>query len=260
MAGDDDAAMALARAESAFAAQSVREDMRAAFIANFADDGVLVRGEWVNARDWLSPRAPPPIVLDWHPAFVVVAQSADLGVSTGPWRATKKDAPAEPPAVGEFASVWRRDAQGPWRVIVDLGVSHRDASTWERPLHAERNAPASAPATSFADAEAGFAALSASRGLHAAYAAYGSTGMRVLRPGLAPFIGPDAMRAPLVSSDERMQWTVDRGETSRAGDFGYARGRYAKAGASAQAIGEYLRVWRVERGEWRILLDVTNPR
>ena len=255
----DDSALALARAEREFAAQSVREDMRAAFMAHFAPDGVMVRGDWVNAREYLAARPAPPIVLDWHPAYVLVAESADLGLSTGPWRATRKDLPSEPAAVGEFVSVWRREGTGPWRVIVDLGIVHHDPATWDKPLRAERNV--SSPAvTSFADAEAGFAELSAAKGVRAAYAAYASNAMRVLRQGIAPFAGAAAAHAPLVSSDERLRWTVERGETSRAGDFGYARGRYATAAFPNRAVGEYLRVWRVEDRRWRIVLDVTNPR
>ncbi len=256
----EDDGSSLARAESAFAAQSVREDMRAAFLAHFAPDGVFVRNEWVNAHRYLSGRPAPPIVLDWRPAYVLMSRSGDLGLSTGPWRATSKERPAEAPAVGEFVSVWRRDAGGPWQVIVDLGVSHKDAAVWNRPLQIERVAAAARAATTFADAEAGFANLSATQGLRAAYAAYASGAMRVYREGNAPFVGRDAPLAPFVSSSERLRWTVERGETSRAGDFAYARGRYAAAAAPERAVGDYLRVWRVEGSDWRIFLDVTNPR
>jgi len=256
----EDDGSSLARAESAFAAQSVRENMRSAFLAHFAPDGVFVRGAWVNAHQYLAARPAPPIVLDWRPAYVLMARSGDLGLSTGPWKATSRERPNDAPAVGEFVSVWRRDAGGPWQVIVDLGVSHRDPATWNRPLHIERVAAAAPPATTFADAEAEFGRLSATEGLRAAYAAYGSGAMRVLRQGNAPFVGRDAPLAPFVSSSERLQWTVERGETSRAGDFAYARGRYAAAALPSRPVGDYLRVWRVEGHEWRIVLDVTNPR
>ena len=256
----DDAAPSLARAEAAFAAQSVREDMRTAFLAHFAPDGVFVRTGWVNAREYLSGRPAPGVVLDWRPTYVLAAGSGDLGLSTGPWKATSKERPGEAPAVGEFVSVWRRDGGGPWQVLVDLGVSHQDPGTWQRPLHVERIAAAATPATTFAQAEAGFASASATKGLQAAYAAYASGAMRVLRQGNAPFVGRDAPLAPFVSSSERLQWTIERGETSRAGDFAYARGRYAVASAPARTVGDYLRVWRVEGREWRIILDVTSPR
>src|SRR5436189_3168197 len=78
----DDTA-SLAAAETAFAAHSVREDMRVAFLAAFAPDGLFVRNAWVPANDWLRDRAAPPIVLDWRPQFVEVAASGEMGLSTG---------------------------------------------------------------------------------------------------------------------------------------------------------------------------------
>jgi ketosteroid isomerase-like protein len=256
----DDAALSLARAEAAFAAQSVREDMRTAFIAHFARDGVFVRNGWANARDYLAPRPAPPIVLDWRPAFVVVSDSGELGLSTGPWKLTSRERPGDPPEVGQFASVWRRDAGGTWQVIVDLGITHRDASTWDAPLRARRVAAAGRPATAFADTEARFAAASASGGLRAAYRAHAADEMSLLRQGSAPVVGRDAALASAALGDDRVEWTVEQGEASRAGDLAYARGRYAAAAAPARTLGEFLRVWQVERGEWRIVLDVTNPR
>src|SRR5207253_11514121 len=114
--------------------QSVREDRRAAFLAHFAADGVLVRNGWVNAREHLAPRPAPPIVLDWRPVHAEVAASGELGLSTGPWKVTSKLDPDAPPAYGQFVSVWKRDAGGAWRVLVDLGISHAQPVFWDRPL------------------------------------------------------------------------------------------------------------------------------
>src|ERR1700752_324379 len=86
-------AVSLAAAESAFAAHSVREDMRVAFIANFAADGVFVRNGWVVARDDLAPRKAPPIVLDWKPVYAEAAASGEMGLSTGPSKITSKADP-----------------------------------------------------------------------------------------------------------------------------------------------------------------------
>ncbi len=60
-------------------------------------------------------------------------------------------------------------------------------------------------------------------------------------------------------SDERFAWVVDRTEISRSRDFGYVRGHYASASAPAKVLGYFMRVWRMERGHWRIVMDVVNP-
>src|SRR3954469_11663458 len=77
--------LSLAAAESAFAAHSVREDMRTAFLANFADDGMFVRNGWLVSNTYLAGQKAPPIVLDWKPVYTEIAPSGELGLSTGPW-------------------------------------------------------------------------------------------------------------------------------------------------------------------------------
>jgi len=257
-----DAPASLAAAETAFAAHSVREDMRAAFLAAFADDGVFVRTGWTISNAYLRPRPAPPIVLDWRPQHVEVAASADLGLSTGPWKITSKAQPEAAPTFGQFVSVWRREAGGPWKVAVDLGISHPADSLWTAPLEA-RQLPAAAPAAAdngVAQAEARFARDAAQRGSRTAYGAHGADNLRFYRAGYAPVASRAAALASAGMSDERLAWSVDRIEMARSGDFGYARGAYAAASAPATPLGWYLRVWRREGADWRIAMDVTNPK
>jgi len=177
-----DDARSLAAAETAFAAHSVREDMRAAFLANFADDGVFVRGGWTNARASLTPRAAPPIVLDWRPVFTEVSASGDMGLSTGPSKITSKANPAEPPGYGQFVSVWKREPGGPWRVVADLGIAHAQPVFWDKPLETVAVATEPAAAADTIDAaEERFAAEAKANGLHAAYAKHGSASLRPRR-------------------------------------------------------------------------------
>jgi ketosteroid isomerase-like protein len=250
----------LAAAEAAFAAHSVREDMRAAFLAAFAPDGMLVRNGWVVSNDWMRAQAAPPIVLDWRPQYVEVAASGDLGLSTGPWRITSKAKPQTPASHGQFVSVWRREGSGPWKVAVDLGISHAGDALWNAPLETRQlPAPRSAPPGGIAQAEARFVADAQSRGLRAAYAAHGAENLRFYRNGQAPA----TLRSAALASDSMAgaapSWSIDRVETARAGDLGYARGAYFPAAAPSVPAGWYLRVWRREGADWRIVMDVVQP-
>src|SRR5260221_9160621 len=139
-----DDAQSLAAAETAFAAQSVREDMRAAFLAHFADDGVFVRNGWAVAKESLATQAAPPIVLDWRPVHTEVAASGELGLSTGPWKVSGKAKPEAPPAFGQFVSVWRREGGGPWRGAVDIGVAPPQRAVRGEPLAAPPSPPQTA--------------------------------------------------------------------------------------------------------------------
>lgn len=254
-----DAAASLAAAESAFAAQSVREGMRAAFLAHFADDGVMVQGGWTNAIAHLAPRASPPIVLDWRPAYVEVPASGELGLSTGPWKVSDPANPGEKPAYGQFVSVWRRAAGGPWKVEVDIGIAHPQPALWDEALRATTVEGGGTPPESIETAEAGFAREALRDGARAAYGRHASATVRIYRSGASPVLGRQAALASSAAGEGPFTWTAERIETARSGDFGYARGSYAEASAPGVALGQYLRIWRLESGAWRVALDVTAP-
>lgn len=254
-----DAPASLAAAETAFAAHSVREDMRAAFLAAFADDGVFVRNAWVAAKGFLASRPAPPIVLDWRPQYVEVAASGELGLSTGPWKLTSREKPDAPASYGQFVSIWRRGADGRWQVEVDLGISHPEPTLWKDPLEA-RTVPGMAPAAgSVAEAEAAFERIAAASGLRAAYETYGAQDLRLYRSGSAPQASRAAALASPALREEKLAWTLDRAASARSADFGYTRGTCADAARPTVPIGFYLRVWRREAAGWRIVLDVLNP-
>jgi ketosteroid isomerase-like protein len=254
-----DAAASLASAETAFAAQSVREDMRAAFLTHFADDGVFVRDGWTNSNAYLATQSAPPIVLDWRAVFTEVAQSGDLGLSTGPWKITSKAKPDAPPSFGQFVSVWRRE-QGRWKVAVDIGIGHEKAALRDEPLETVV-LPGRAALTrgGIETAELEFVTDADIGGLVSAYGKHGSDRLRFYRDGHPPAIGKASALGSPAMSDTKLAWIIDRTEMSRSQDFGYSRGSYAAVNSPKKPLGYFMRVWHVEDGQWRIALDVANP-
>jgi ketosteroid isomerase-like protein len=252
-------AVSLAAAETAFAAHSVREDLRAAFLAAFAEDGVFVRNGWANSNEYQRSAAAPPIVLDWQPVYAEVAASGELGLSTGPWKITSKEKPDAAPSYGQFVSVWRREAGGPWKVAVDLGIGHPEPTFWDRTLETAAGSGESASASRGIEAaELDFVSDAHAQSPRSAYTRHGSERMRFYRGGIAPAIGKAAALASPAMTDEKFSWVIDRTEIARSRDFGYARGSYASLATPTKPLGYFLRVWRMERGQWRIVMDVTN--
>ncbi|HYC38301.1 MAG TPA: DUF4440 domain-containing protein [Usitatibacter sp.] len=258
-ASKEDAA-SLAAAETAFASHSVREDMRVAFIAAFAPDGLFVRNGWIAAARYLEARPAPPIVLDWRPQLVEVAASGELGLSTGPWRLTSKADPAAPAGYGQFVSIWRRAPAGPWKVEVDLGIAHERPILWDAPLE-NRGAPAGARSSGgeLVDAEADFQKRATAGGLAAAFEALAAADLRFYREGHSPVLDRATAIASPAARESQQRWTLEHGAVARSGDFGYSRGTYALAPAPAKTAGYFLRVWRREAPGWRVILDVVQP-
>src|SRR5262249_11120174 len=59
----------------------------------------------------------------WEPAFADIASTADLGYTTGPWE-LQRTPEEQPTAFGHYVTVWRRQADGAWKIAVDIGISH----------------------------------------------------------------------------------------------------------------------------------------
>jgi len=256
-----DPAASLAAAESAFAARSVREGMRAAFLANLAENSLVLRPGPVDGREAFGKEsAEAPFVLDWRPVHVEVAASGEMGLSTGPWTLKGKADPKAPARHGQFVSLWKRDGAGQWKLAIDLGIGHPGEDLAAESLAARQWAadPAAGGAAGIAAAEGAFDAASRAGGARGAYARWGSPGLRLYREGAGPAIGRDAALAARGVSGERLAWRVERSEAARSGEFGYAFGSYAAGPGSARPLGYFLRIWRFEDGAWRIALDVVN--
>jgi hypothetical protein len=242
-----DNAQSLAAAERAFAAHSVREDMRSAFLAAFSEDGVLVQRGWARAHEVLAPKPAPPIVLEWRPVYVEAARSGDIGLSTGPWRRTVRT--GGPPDHGQFVSVWRREGDA-WKVLIDIGIANRGAMLWDAPLQAVERVAAAGPGVD--TAESAFAELAARAGALAAYRAHAAADMRFYRDDTGPLQGRDAALAVLAKDSTHPAFMTEATYSARSGELAFVRGR------SARPDTVFMRAWRREAGEWRIALDVAN--
>ncbi len=115
----------LVAAEREFAASSPRMGVKAAFLGVLDEDAVLFRPGPVDARDWYAARPDvAPFTLEWAPE--AGEATTDFGYTYGPYRLTPRDAEGRDgdPVGGHFFSIWVRDADQPWRLLFDQGVSH----------------------------------------------------------------------------------------------------------------------------------------
>ena len=120
---------AMAATEREFAKAATAKGWRDAFLEFFADDAIAFTPDVVPAKDRLRKQPSTPFSefeLVWEPRTGDVSASGDLGWLTGPstsinHKANPK-APDAGPRHGCYLSVWRRQPDGRWRVIVDVGV------------------------------------------------------------------------------------------------------------------------------------------
>ena len=106
--------------EIAFAKTMADRDMEAflSFVspeAIFFNGNEPLRGRDAIARAWAPLFDGAAAPLSWHPDVVEVLGSGRLGLSSGPVLGPSGE------EVGRFNSIWRKDADGQWRVVFDRG-------------------------------------------------------------------------------------------------------------------------------------------
>lgn len=245
----------LVAAERAFSRTSEEQGMKPAFLAFMADDSILFRPGPVNGRKWTEERPAPTVLLTWRPVKADIAKSGDLGYTTGPWEARAKGKDDPDVAHGQYVTVWKKRADGSWKLVTDIGNVHPKPES--APAESLKLDPAEVGSRGGApDSEASLLAADRSPSVYADALAGDA---RVLRNGAFPVIGREAVRGFL--KDRKMTWEPLKGETSRAGDFGYTYGTYEETPAAGDPEkGHYLRIWKRQGGDaWKLLLDITNP-
>ena len=255
----------MVKTEQAFSAMAQDKSIREAFMTFIADDGLLFRPGAVNGKSWMLEHPVPPSdkrpVLVWQPAFAGMAASGDMGFTTGPWEAKADINDEKPAGFGHFMTVWKKQADGSWKFVLDLCISHAQYGgpliVWE-PRAAgktEKFQPVDVTSArkSLLDRDQAYG-VAATLGVSKAFATFASPDVRLYRADNLPFIGRDASVEALAKTTAAVKWQPIAADVSRAGDFGYTHGTYE----AANERGSYVRIWKKENGQWRIIMDVTN--
>ena len=254
----------MVKTEQAFSKMAEEKNAPDAFMAFIADDGLLFRPGAVNGKKWMMehPAPAPPSgkkpLLAWQPSFAGMAASGDLGFTTGPWEAKADIKDEKPQGYGHFFTVWKKQADGSWKFVIDLGISHPQSGgpqTLWQPTETTNKWPSFKPV----DVPKATAEL-LSRDRKFSFADYASSDVRLYRAGHLPYIGKQAALEALAKTKGRITWQPIGGDVSQAGDLGYTHGTYELADETKNVIerGSYVRIWKRENGVWRIVMDVTN--
>jgi ketosteroid isomerase-like protein len=114
--------------ETAFA-RTMAERNFEAFASHLAAEAVFFsrqgvrRGSEAVTEAWKPFFAGEKAPFSWEPAQVEVLDSGTLALSSGPVR------DPEGRQVGTFTSIWRREADGAWRIVFDKGCPPCDCSS-----------------------------------------------------------------------------------------------------------------------------------
>ena len=110
-------------------AKDVAEKGGAGFAAWFANDGVTL-GNGVApvvgkvAIEKSTTWTPRDYQLTWTPTDAVMGASGDMGYTWGHFEGHSKDANGNPvTTTGRYITIWRKQADGNWKVVLDAGAN-----------------------------------------------------------------------------------------------------------------------------------------
>lgn len=258
----------MADAERAFAARAQDVSVAQAFTEFFADDAVgFQSGRPASARAELrkqpiQPRDPNAIFW-WEPRYGDISASGDLGWLTGPARFGRKDRDAGKVRHGNYASIWKRQPDGRFMVMIDIGTDPPGEVPFAPGL---TRAPIDGR---FGGAEIGplveASLLAADRAFNAvartsladAISSAAAPAVRMHRNGHLPFEGRDAAVAWLRTQPPLGAAETLYAEAAKSGDLGYTWGSHEK--------GHYARIWVRDTAAdgtavWHVALDLDAPR
>lgn len=120
---------ALLDADRAFN-DATRARRAAGWVDFFADDGAMIRpagtiaGKAAIREAMTQTFADTSFTLTWEPLAADVGAAGDLGYTIGRSEARFRDAHGAPVSrTGRYLTVWKRQADGSWKVVQDIGVS-----------------------------------------------------------------------------------------------------------------------------------------
>ena len=264
----------LVEAERAFARAALAKGIRDSFIENMTDESILFRPGPVPGKKWMMERAAPQGFLTWRPIFADVSSAGDLGYTTGPWEFRPKSLSDKPVAHGQFVTIWKKQMDGTWKFMVDLGTSNPPPESSEAEVRFPPVKRSTGKFDVVADAEAArlalirveedYSKLVSSKKTIESILSMMADDVRLFRMNAFPAVGKKAAQAALALKQGMLTWQPVKADVSRSTDLGYTYGSYEfKANGvdgNAAEKGSYVRIWKREQGgKWKVVLDILNP-
>jgi ketosteroid isomerase-like protein len=264
-ASTDQAAMVAT--ERAFAKLGFERGIRESFIKYFAPECIVFAPHPVKYRAELEKQEPEkfplPVTVNWAPVWGDISAAGDMGWNTGPVVYEDTGENKRPTRHVIFFSVWKKQTDGKWLVVLDVGSGLPAAVA---PLDAPyQSVSASAPKKLKLDVKNEHAKMlnadefllgaSASKGIQAWKYALDEN-VRIHRPGMMPVTGREAVSAWLDSKKYSYTGGKMFSDISASGDLGYIYGSATQGGEK----GYFARVWKRDaKGEWRLAVDIFSP-
>jgi ketosteroid isomerase-like protein len=258
------------KAERSFIAMAKERSTAEAFETYLTPDAITSGPTGPQRGNNIFNKQPKQMWLYWNIAFSDISVAGDLGYNTGPYefRSNRSDT-ARAVAWGQFNSIWRKQVDGRWKNIVDIGVRHNGPLV--EPViqlgipsgYSQKMEQSDRAFDALRQVDEEFVSNYKSLGNNV-YKRFSSDKAIVCRPGVLPLISEEDKKNFYAEPIVAMTSTFFDGGISISQDLGYVCGtsEFEKSGVEGNTKrikATYLRVYKRQLdGNWKIVLDVLS--
>ncbi len=260
----------LVAAEREFSRISAEKGTRDAFLSFLADGGVIFNPFPNNGKKIWSAREKAPGILTWTPVFADVSDAGDLGFTTGPYE-FRRAAGENPVGHGYYMSVWRKGADGVWKVLLDIGT--RNAAPEATPnfgiaqisVKKRKKIDLEQERIALVAADEKLSRLLAEEKTPIKITDFAGDYLRFHQSDKFPLVKKnDALAAFAMYQGKINSQTIALG-IAQSGDFGYSYGTFSSKTVNASGNsnlgenGSFARIWRKGNdGKWKFIVVVMH--
>lgn len=254
----------LVETEKAFAKTAFEKGTKQAFLAFLADDGVVFNPTESNGKLVWQNRPESPALLAWNPAWADVSSDGSLGYTTGGWEYRPKGKTDQPAAFGEYVTLWQKQADGSFKVILDIGIGHPANSLSTAPWKSPKDAGNGPKTVKNGVNNDILNSIFSNKSMANGYFNYLADDCLVLREGSLPFAGKQTAFVGLERLDADFPSTAFldfQANTSKIyGNLMYVSGLY-KLTEKDNSVRKwnFVQIWKHRAGKWQLVLDIFNP-
>ena len=261
----------LIESERSFSKASAEQGIRDAFLSYLADDAIIFRPNPIAAKPYYLKRETTPGLLSWEPEYADISLAGDLGYTTGPYEFRKDKNSKDADMYGHYVSVWKKQQDGNWRVVIDCGIVHPkpetpfilDESSTKKRRSSTRILTKDellSEQQKLAKTDIAFLTSISDLELARAFLDYGDEQARYYRMNTFPIIGKENIMSSMNSQPGHTSGTSIAAEIAVSGDLGYTYGLSELKTDAETKSNSYLRIWKKKPdGKWKVVLDLENP-
>lgn len=241
----------LVNTEKAFAKTALEKSVKQAFLEFLSDDGLIFQPNATNAQKFWQARPESKALLAWNPVWADISMNGQIGYTTGDWDFRPKGKDDTPVAFGQYITIWKLQADGEFKAILDIGVSHdkpeKVETAWKSPKEkTQKKNPKqkelkNPPSLKTNELNKFFAA-----------------DIRMYRDGKFPFIGTKYAKTEIQKENKLLKQSNILKEKCESSDgFRYCYGEIERIKKdNSTEKGNSVQIWKFRNGYWRLVLDI----